>query len=138
LSSWQLAVNIGLALQGYPAFQSAMLPNPDSSDTMALASGVVADIATAAERGKWMGFTYVGSVLGPAVGPLLGRILVEFLGIFWFLVVLASAFTITFAIFFPETSEVEFLPLYVTYQDFSHPGTWLVTVPSRRKAGACH
>lgn len=67
---------------------------------MALASGVVADIATAAERGKWMGFTYVGSVLGPAVGPLLGRILVEFLGVFWFLVILASAFTITFAIFF--------------------------------------
>ena len=61
---------------------------------MALASGVVADIATAAERGKWMGFTYAGSVLGPAVGPLLGGILAEFLGwraIFWFLVILASA-----------------------------------------------
>jgi hypothetical protein len=25
---------------------------------MALTSGVVADIATAAKRGKWMGFTY--------------------------------------------------------------------------------
>ena len=92
-----------------------MLANPDSSGTMALASGVVADIAAVAECGKWMGFTYVGFVLGPAVGPLLGRILVEFLGIFWFLVILASAFTITFAIFFPETGEVDLLPLYVTY-----------------------
>jgi predicted MFS family arabinose efflux permease len=77
---------------------------------MALASGVVADIATAAERGKWMGFTYAGSVLG--------GILAEFLGwraIFWFLVILASAFTIIFAIFFPETGEADLLPLYVAY-----------------------
>ena len=79
----------------YPAlFILRCLQSSNSSGTMALASGVVADIATAAERGKWMGFTYAGSVLGPAVGPLLGGILAEFLGwraIFWFLVILASA-----------------------------------------------
>jgi MFS family permease len=115
-----IAANVGLALQdSYPAlFILRCLQSSGSSGTMALASGVVADIATAAERGKWMGFTYAGSVLGPAVGPLLGGILAEFLGwraIFWFLVILASAFTIIFAIFFPETGEVDLLPLYVGY-----------------------
>jgi MFS family permease len=113
-----IAANVGLALQdSYPAlFILRCLQSSGSSGTMALASGVVADIATAAERGKWMGFTYAGSVLGPAIGPLLGGILAEFLGwraIFWFLVILASAFTIIFAIFFPETGEADLLPLYV-------------------------
>ena len=34
---------------------------------VALSSGVGADIATAAERGKWMGWIQAGSLVGPAV-----------------------------------------------------------------------
>jgi MFS family permease len=107
---------------------------------IALASGVVANTATAAERQKWMGFTYAGSLLGPAVGPLLGSILVAFLGwraIFWLHAILTSTFTIIIAIFFPGTGEVDLLPLCHLLRLFA-PGIWLVTVLFCRKAGVCH
>ena len=74
---------------------------------MALASGVVADVATAAERGSYMGFATAGALLGPAFGPVVGGVLAEFLGwraIFWFLVIIAGVYIAVFAIFFPETS----------------------------------
>jgi MFS family permease len=77
-----------------------------------MASGVVSDVATAAERGKYMGFTLAGSLLGPAIGPVLGGILSEFLGwraIFWFLMIMGSAFLVVFAIFFPETGASHYL-----------------------------
>lgn len=71
-----------------------------------MCSAVVSDIATAAERGKYMGITLAGSLLGPAIGPVIGGLLADFLGwraIFWFLVILGAAFLLVFAIFFPET-----------------------------------
>ncbi|EED18740.1 bicyclomycin resistance protein, putative [Talaromyces stipitatus ATCC 10500] len=81
---------IGLALQtSYPAllvlrcFQST-----GSSSTIALGSAVAADVATAAERGTYMGLINCGALVGPALGPVLGGILSAFLGwrsIFWFL-----------------------------------------------------
>ncbi|KAI7649026.1 MFS general substrate transporter, partial [Hortaea werneckii] len=59
-----------------------------SSGTIALASGVVADVATSAERGMWMGWATSGPMVAPALAPVLGGIFSEFLGwrwIFWFL-----------------------------------------------------
>ena len=104
-----IAANIGLALQNsYAAlFVLRCFQSSGSSGTIAMASGVVSDIATASERGSYMGFTLAGSLLGPAVGPVLGGILAQFLGwrsIFWFLMIMGSAFFIVFAIFFPETA----------------------------------
>ncbi|KAK4893564.1 hypothetical protein LTR27_008031 [Elasticomyces elasticus] len=77
-----------------------------SSGTIALASGVVADVATSAERGVWMGWATSGPMVAPAIAPVLGGIFAQFLGwrwIFWFLVILAAAFMIPFLITFPET-----------------------------------
>ncbi|KAK4959815.1 hypothetical protein LTR10_002703 [Elasticomyces elasticus] len=82
------------------------LQSSGSSGTIALASGVVADIATSAERGVWMGWATSGPMVAPAIAPVLGGIFAQFLGwrwIFWFLVILASAFMIPFLITFPET-----------------------------------
>ena len=73
---------------------------------MALASAVVADIVTSAERGTYIGYTTVGALAGPAFGPLIGGVLTQFLGwraIFWFLVIFAGVTVIVFALFFPET-----------------------------------
>lgn len=103
-----IAANVGLALQNsYSAlFILRCLQSSGSSGTIALSSGVVADIATAAERGSYMGFVTAGSLLGPAIGPVLGGILAQFLGwraIFWFLVIFAASFLTIFSIFFPET-----------------------------------
>ncbi len=103
-----IGANIGLALQNsYAAlFVLRCIQSSGSSGTIAMASGVVSDVATASERGSYMGYTLAGSLVGPAIGPVLGGILSQFLGwraIFWFLTILGSAFFIIFAIFFPET-----------------------------------
>ena len=105
-----IAANIGLALQNnYAAlFVLRCLQSTGSSATIAMASAVVADVSTPADRGKYMGFTLAGSLLGPAIGPVLGGILAQFIGwrsIFWFLVIFAGAFMVIFGIFFPETGK---------------------------------
>ncbi|KAL2406964.1 MFS-type transporter clz19 [Exophiala dermatitidis] len=104
-----IAANIGLALQNsYAAlFLLRCLQSSGSSATIAMCSAVVSDIATAAERGKYMGLTLGGSLLGPAIGPVIGGLLAEYLGwraIFWFLVILGAAFFVIFGVFFPETA----------------------------------
>ena len=104
-----IAANIGLALQNsYAAlFLLRCLQSSGSSGTIALSSGVVADVATASERGSYMGFVTAGALLGPAVGPVIGGILAQFLGwraIFWFLTIFGASFLVIFVIFFPETA----------------------------------
>lgn len=103
-----MAANIGLALQNnYAAlFVLRCLQSAGSSTTIALSSGVVSDISTAAQRGSFMGFVTAGSLLGPSVGPVIGGLLSQYLGwraIFWFLVIFAGAFLVLFILFFPET-----------------------------------
>ncbi|KAK7560130.1 major facilitator superfamily domain-containing protein, partial [Phyllosticta paracitricarpa] len=102
------AACIGIALQhAYPAlFILRCFQSTGSSSTIALGSGVVADIATSAERGTWMGWAQVGSMIGPAIGPLIGGILSQFLGwrsIFWFLTIISSVYLVVFTITVPET-----------------------------------
>lgn len=103
-----IGANIGLAcVNNYAGlFILRCLQSTGSSGTIALAKGAVADIATSAERGVYMGFATAGAMVGPALGPVLGGILAEFLGwraIFWFLTIMAGVYLIPFAITFPET-----------------------------------
>ncbi|KGO76012.1 Major facilitator superfamily domain, general substrate transporter [Penicillium italicum] len=77
-----------------------------SSGTVALASAVAADIITSAERGMYMGFTSLGNILAPSIGPILGGVLSKYLGweaIFWFLAIAGGTFFIPLLLFFPET-----------------------------------
>jgi len=77
-----------------------------SSGTIALGSGVVADIATSAERGVWMGWATSGPMVAPAIAPIIGGVFAELVGwrwIFWFLVIAAGTFVMPFALAFPET-----------------------------------
>lgn len=104
-----IAANIGLALQNnYAAlFVLRCLQSAGSSTTIALSSGVVSDVATASQRGSYMGFVTAGSLMGPSVGPVIGGLLSQYLGwrsIFWFLTIFAAAFMIPFLVFFPETA----------------------------------
>ncbi|TVY71196.1 Itaconate transport protein [Lachnellula suecica] len=103
-----LGANIGLALQdSYAAlFILRCLQSTGSSGAIALGYGVVADISTSSERGKYMGIVGAGTMMGPAFGPVIGGILAQFLGwrsIFWFLVIVAACFLIPFALTVPET-----------------------------------
>ncbi|KAF9068155.1 major facilitator superfamily domain-containing protein [Rhodocollybia butyracea] len=99
---------IGLALQtSFPALLILRcLQACGSSSTIALASGVAADVSTSQERGTYMGWVNGGALLGPSIGPVLGGVLAQFLGwrsIFWFLAILAGVILIPLVLVFPET-----------------------------------
>lgn len=66
--------NIGLALQNnYAALLILrMLQAAGSSGTVALANGVVGDVITSAERGSYIAYASLGSMLGPMIAPVLG------------------------------------------------------------------
>ena len=119
-----IAANIGLALQNnYVALLILRcVQSAGSSGTIALGNGVVGDIASTGERGKYMGkqdtsegcfwdsqrsgIAQFGAMAAPAIAPVVGGIISQFLGwrwLFWFLTIMAVAYLIPFVILFPET-----------------------------------
>ena len=83
-----------------------MVQSGGSSGTVALANAVVADVATSAERGSYIGITTLATILAPSLGPILGGIISQYAGwkwIFGFLAILAFVFFIPLLLFFPET-----------------------------------
>ncbi|KAI9726409.1 MAG: hypothetical protein M1834_009037 [Cirrosporium novae-zelandiae] len=103
-----IVANIALALQSsYPALMVLRcLQSSGSSGMVALAQGVIADVVTSAERGKYIGYTAIGSVLGPSLSPVVGGLLSQYLGwksIFWFLAIFGGVLFLIFLAFLPET-----------------------------------
>lgn len=103
-----IGANIELALQNnYAALRVLRyLQSSGSSGTIALGSAVVADVMTRAQRGKYIGYASMGVTLGPALGPIPGGLLDQYLGwraIFWFLVIFAAVFFVVVAVALPET-----------------------------------
>ena len=103
------AACLGLALQtSYPALAVLRcLQSSGSSGTVILALGIVADLVTRAERGKYVGWASLGVTLGPALGPLIGGLLSHFQGwraIFWFLSIYAAVILLLILTVLPETS----------------------------------
>lgn len=142
-----IAANIGIALApNYGAVLALRcLQSAGSSPTVALCSAVVADVATSAERGTYIGITAVPAVLAPALGPVVGGLLSQTLGwrsIFWFLTILAGVALVPIVLFFPETcrlivgdgSEIP-PPLYRTpWQVIRKTSTKAESPPSSRQA----
>ncbi|KAK2046113.1 major facilitator superfamily transporter [Colletotrichum somersetense] len=100
--------NIGLALsQNYASLLIIRcIQSAGSSSTIALASAVVSDVITSAERGQYISITILPSVLAPALGPFIGGALTEYLGwrwIFWFLAIFSGVYFSLLLLFFPET-----------------------------------
>lgn len=103
-----IVANVALALQrDYAALLVLRcLQSAGSSGTVALCNGVVADLVTSAERGIYVGYTSVASILGPIVGPIIGGVISQYLGwwwIFWFLTIWSVVYFIPFFLFLPET-----------------------------------
>lgn len=103
-----LGANIGLALQRNYAVLLVlrMLQSGGSSGTIALSYAVVADIAPSSERGKYMGIVGAGITMGPAIGPIIGGLLSQFLGwpsIFWFLTIITIVWMVPYVLTVPET-----------------------------------
>lgn len=100
--------NLGLALQNNYAALMVLrcLQSGGSSGTIALANGVVGDMITSAERGSYIAFASISSILGPTLSPILGGLISEYWnwhGIFWFLLAFGLVFFIPLFLFFPET-----------------------------------
>jgi len=100
--------NLGLALQdNYAALLILrMLQSGGSAGTLALGYAVVADLSVSAERGKYMGIVGAGINVGPAISPVLGGVLSEYLrwrAIFWFCMIFAGAWLIPYVLSVPET-----------------------------------
>lgn len=103
-----MIANIGLALQSDYASLIVLrcIQSAGGSGTVALASAVAADVVTSAERGAYVGYASITTVLAPALAPVLGGLLSQYAGwrwIFIFSFLLALAILIPFALFFPET-----------------------------------
>lgn len=83
-----------------------MLQSSGSSGTISLTNGVVSDVSTRSQRGRYIGIAALGSNLGPTLGPLIGGLLVHFQGwrsIFWFLDIYSAIMLLTILLFIPET-----------------------------------
>ena len=103
-----IAANIGLALQNNYAALMVLrcIQSAGSSGMVALASGVTADIVTSAERGAYIGYASVSTIIGPSISPILGGVLSQYLGwhsVFWFLTIFSSCTFLLLLAFFPET-----------------------------------
>ncbi|MCJ1297309.1 hypothetical protein MMC08_000095 [Hypocenomyce scalaris] len=104
-----IAANIGLALQhNYAALMVLRaLQSTGSSATVAIGSAVMADITTSAERGGFITAVQASAMFAPALAPVLGGILSQYLGwraTFWFLIIGAGIFLIIYVPFVPETA----------------------------------
>lgn len=102
------AANLGLSLQNSYAALMVLrcIQSAGSSGTVALANGLVGDMITSAERGSYIAFASLGSMLGPSLSPILGGLLSQYLDwhwIFWFLTIFGGTFTVVLFLFLPET-----------------------------------
>ena len=102
------AANIGLAVQhSYAALLVLRcLQAAGSSGTIAFGYGVIADVATSAERGKYFGPMFAGALTAPALGPTIGGLLTQYLGwrsVFWFLTIISGGYLLIYIVFMPET-----------------------------------
>ncbi|KAJ5168320.1 uncharacterized protein N7482_003914 [Penicillium canariense] len=103
-----LAANLGLGLQNSYAALLVLrcLQSAGSSGTVALANGLVGDMITSSERGSYIAFASLGSMLGPSLSPVIGGLISQFLDwhwIFWFLLIFSGIFFLLIMLFLPET-----------------------------------
>ncbi|ERS96564.1 MFS transporter [Sporothrix schenckii 1099-18] len=104
-----IGANIGLALQNNYAALLILraLQSTGSSATVAIGSAVMADCTTSAERGGYITAVQASVMFAPALAPVLGGILTQFLGwrsTFWFLTISAGVFVVIYLPFVPESA----------------------------------
>ncbi|KAK5115734.1 hypothetical protein LTR62_000823 [Meristemomyces frigidus] len=109
-----IVANLGLALENdYVALLILrMVQSGGSSGTVALAQGMVGDCVTSSERGKYIAYASSGPLALYLARQyrqfleeslVIGKELIEYGRIFWFLLILSVATFIPLALFLPET-----------------------------------
>lgn len=104
-----LGANLGMAAQSsYAALQVLRcLQSAGASSTVAIAYGVISDIARPAERGSYVGLLLGFANAAPTLGPVLGGAIAEKLSwrwIFWILAIASGLQLLLLFVFLPETS----------------------------------
>ncbi|KAJ5784889.1 major facilitator superfamily domain-containing protein, partial [Penicillium pulvis] len=107
-----LGVNIGLAQQtSYPVLMALRcLQSFGSSTATVVCSSVAADLVPRSERGRYMIYSSLGVTLGPAIGPIMGGVLTQYLdwrSTFWFLAIWAGIMATMLIVFVPKTCRAE-------------------------------
>jgi len=76
------------------------------SSVNSVGAGTISDVFFQEERGSAMGVYYLGALVGPAVGPILGGVMTDYIGwksIFWLLAAISLISFVMIYIFLPET-----------------------------------
>jgi len=76
------------------------------SSVNSVGAGTISDVFFQEERGSAMGVYYLGALVGPAVGPILGGVMTDYIGwksIFWLLAAISLISFVLIYIFLPET-----------------------------------
>ena len=126
--TFYMGANIALAMVDHYGALLVLrcLQSAGSSATVALCQGVVSDVATAAERGTYVAYASVSTILGPTLSPILGGLISQYFGwraIFRFLAMVATPVFIFLILFFPETCHKvvgngSIPPLYIIHKSF--------------------
>ncbi|KAF4281144.1 hypothetical protein CNMCM8686_007071 [Aspergillus fumigatus] len=103
-----IGVNIRLCVQDSVLilFILQCLQSVSSNGISVVATATITDLITRAERRKYMAYRSLGFTFGPAMGPVLGSVLTQFLGwrsIFTFLAIVAATLLTLILAFLPET-----------------------------------
>lgn len=83
-----------------------LLAGGASASVQAVGAGTIADIWEVHERGRAMGFFYLGPLMGPLLAPFIGGALAQGLGwrsTMWFLVIYGGIMLLALVFFLPET-----------------------------------
>ncbi|KAK9760924.1 Dityrosine transporter 1, variant 2 [Basidiobolus ranarum] len=103
-----------------------ILQSSGSSAAMAVGAGSISDLFDIQERGTAMGLFYIGPLVGPITGSMIGGAINQYLGwkwIFWFLSILSGLILIVSFFLLPETypPKLNNIPVKNPKQSFPNP-----------------
>ncbi|CEP61207.1 Qdr3p LALA0_S02e09142g [Lachancea lanzarotensis] len=87
-----------------------MLCGASSASVQSVGAGTVADLFKPEERGKYLGYYYLGALSAPLIAPIIGSLLVSrwnWRSTQWFLVILAGATVFLLTLLLPETLRLQ-------------------------------
>ncbi|SCU93819.1 LAME_0F05094g1_1 [Lachancea meyersii CBS 8951] len=87
-----------------------MLCGASSASVQSVGAGTVADLFKPEERGKFLGYYYLGALTAPLTAPIIGSLLVSrwsWRSTQWFLVILAGVTVMLLTLLLPETLRLQ-------------------------------
>lgn len=103
-----LIANLGLSFtQAYwLLLVLRMLQASGASSAISIGAGCISDVSRRKERGTYMGFFQMGTLLGPAIGPIVGGLVAhrwDWHAVFFFLSALGGGYLVFMVLMLPES-----------------------------------